>query len=69
MLPQLTSQLDKDTVLRFGHSLTAISLAPGLTEVTLFGGAPHFIPHQLHRDIQSVASTTVLTFSKFNWML
>ena len=64
MLPQLTSQLDKDTVLRFGHSLTAVSLAPDLTEVTLFGGAPHFVPHQLHRDIQSMAPTTVLTFSK-----
>ena len=67
MLPQLTSQLDKDTILRFSHSLTAISLAPGLTEITLFGGAPHFIPHQLHRDIQSMAAATVLIFSKFNW--
>ena len=40
--------------------MTAISLAPGLTEVTVFGGAPHYNPDQ----VQIIAATTILTFSE-----
>ena len=41
--------------------MTAISLAPGLIEVTVFGGALHFVPNQRDSEIQSIAATTILT--------
>ena len=37
--------------------MTAISLTPGLTEVTVFGGAPHYNPNQLDRDVHTIAAT------------
>ena len=45
---------------RWGHSLTAISLGPGLTEVVEFGGSPdHFNETQT-----KMADTTLLEFSE-----
>ena len=46
--------------------MTAISLAPGLTEVTVFGGAPHYNPNQRDRNVQSIAATAILTFGELN---
>ena len=49
--------------------MTATSLAPGLTEVTIFGGAPHFEPNQSDNEVQSVALTATLTFGELNQCL
>ena len=43
----------------YGHSVTAISLAPGLTEVTMFGGASS--PH----SSDCIATTTIISFGEF----
>ena len=40
--------------------MTAISLAPGLTEVTVFGGSTSVYDHD------TMALTTVMTFSELN---
>ena len=61
-LPQL--KLPDDVASRWGHSVTAISLTPGLTEVTVFGGARLFVPNLPARDIQTIAATTILTFGE-----
>ena len=65
LLPQVALSDDVITS-RKSHSMTAISLAPGLTEVTLFGGSPLYNPKQRGRDIQSIAATAILTFGEFN---
>ena len=46
---------------RWGHSVTAISLAPGLTEVTMFGGSS-----SLHSNdcIAAAATTIILSFGE-----
>ena len=44
---------------RWGHSLTAVSLGPGLTEVVEFGGSPDPIETQ-----SKMADTTLLQFSE-----
>ena len=44
---------------RWGHSLTAVSLDPGLTEVVEFGGSPDPIETQ-----SKMAVTTLLQFSE-----
>ena len=44
--------------------MTAISLTPDLTEVTMFGGAPTFASIQLDSAIQSVAATTIMMFGE-----
>ena len=56
--------LDDILSTRGRHSVTAIPLAPGLIEVTMFGGTPHFVPNQ--HEIQSIAATTIITFSELN---
>ena len=49
---------------RWGHSLTATSLAPGLTEVTMFGGCTKY-DLQLAFDKQPrIADTAVLTLGE-----
>ena len=48
------------------HSVTTISLAPGFIEVTMFGGIPHYIPNQHDNEVQSIAATTIITFSELN---
>ena len=48
---------------RAGHSLTAFSLGPGLTEVMEFGGTPE--PDTGSHETQpKMADTTLLQFSK-----
>ena len=48
---------------RLGHSLTAFSLGPGLTEVTVFGGGAE--PLTGSDETQpKVADTTLLQFSE-----
>ena len=49
---------------RDSHTLTAISLTPDLTEVTMFGGNPHYIPSQRDSKVQSVAATTIMMFGE-----
>ena len=44
--------------------MTAISLTPGLIEVTIFGGSPYSEPNMLDKDIPYIAETTILTFSE-----
>ena len=45
---------------RCGHSVTAISLAPGLTEVTMFGGSSST------QSKDCIAATTIITFGELN---
>ena len=45
---------------RCGHSVTAISLTPGLTEVTVFGGSSSL------RADDCIAATTIMTFGELN---
>ena len=48
---------------RSGHSLTAFSLGPGLTEVTMFGGTAE--PSTGSTETQpKLADTTLLQFSE-----
>ena len=51
---------------RRGHSVTAVSLASGLTEVTMFGGTSS--PHHHDRETQStyIAATVIITFGELN---
>ena len=48
---------------RWGHSLTAVSLGPGLTEVVEFGGSPDPWTGSLERQ-PKMADTTLLQFSE-----
>ena len=51
---------------RFYHSATAVSLCPGLTEVTLFGGCPEWPSNfKTDADFPRVANTAVLRFGEF----
>ena len=45
---------------RWSHSVTAISLAPGLTEVTVFGGSSSLCSKDC------IAITTIITFGELN---
>ena len=47
---------------RAGHSITAVELAPGLTEVTFFGGVTHYDPKKSLTDQPMVAETVVMSF-------
>ena len=49
---------------RWGHSLTATSLTPGLTEVTLFGGCTKFDPQLSGDKLPMIAETAVLTLGE-----
>lgn len=53
---------DINVLSRYGHTLAAISLAPGLIEVNVFGGASQYRPDKY---VQSMAATAIMTFSKF----
>ena len=48
---------------RRGHSLTAVSLGPGLTEVVEFGGSPD-PPTESNETQPKMADTTLLEFSE-----
>ena len=48
---------------RWGHSLTAVSLGPGLTEVVEFGGSPDPLTESGGRQLK-MADTTLLDFSE-----
>ena len=48
---------------RWGHSLTAVSLGPGLTEVVEFGLSPDPWTGSFERQ-QKMADTTLLQFSE-----
>ena len=45
---------------RWGHSVTANSLTPGLTEVTMLGGSSS------SRQNDCIAATTIITFSELS---
>ena len=62
-LPQLTLP-DGILSTRDSHSVTAVSLTPDLTEVTMFGGVPSFDPTQLDSEIQTIAATTTMMFGE-----
>ena len=32
----------------------------------MFGGIPHYIPNQHDNEVQSIAATTIITFSELN---
>ena len=52
---------------RYRHSLTAFSLGPGLTEVTVFGGSAE--PYIGYDEIQAkLADTILLQFSELLFM-
>ena len=53
---------------RWTHSATAISLAPGLTEVTMFGGSnsPHHLINDREAQSTCIAATTIITFGELN---
>ena len=54
---------DQTILLRFGHSITAVYLAPGLIEVTVFGGCPRPITGSLvYEEIPKLAATAILAF-------
>lgn len=50
---------------RRGHTTTAFSLSPGLTEVTMFGGSPEL---SSGKDVTQpkLAETTILQFSEYS---
>ena len=48
---------------RWGHSLTAVSLGPGLTEVVEFGGSPDPMTESFQTQ-PKMADTTLLQFSE-----
>ena len=50
---------DHSMLSRGGHSVTAISLAPCLTEVTIFGGSCQFVDEAL-----KLAATAIMNFGK-----
>ena len=47
---------------RWGHSVTAITLCPGLENVAMFGGSPE--KYRSLKEQPRVSETTVITFSK-----
>ena len=55
---------DNKILLRRGHSNTAVFLAPGLIEVTVFGGCPQFDLIRSFEDEPKLAATTIMTFGK-----
>ena len=56
--------LPEDVSSRYCHSLTATSLAPGLVEVTVFGGATKWEPHLFDFQQSVIADTAVLTLGE-----
>ena len=46
------------------HSTVTIELAPGLSEVTVFGGCRHPNPKMSDDDLRTLAETIVMTFGE-----
>ena len=55
---------DHSMLSRDSHTVTAISLAPGLIEVTVFGGCPQFDPGLSLEKEPKLAATAILNFGK-----
>ena len=62
--PQLT--LPGDAQPRLWHTITALSLRPGRTQVTMFGGSPKWESGKPDAALQKLAKTSVLEFGKQN---
>ena len=62
--PQLT--LPEGAQSRIWHSTTALSLGPGWTQVTMFGGCPKWEWGKSLDAQQKLAKTTVLEFGEQN---
>ena len=61
---QLT--LPEGTQSRMCHTATALSLGPGQTQVTMFGGCPKWESGKTDDTQQKLAKTTVLEFGEQN---
>ena len=61
---QLT--LPEDAQPRMWHTATALSLGPGWTQVTMFGGCPKYESGKPEAAQQKLAKTTVLEFGEQN---
>ena len=48
------------------HTATALSLGPGRTQVTMFGGCLEYESGKSHDTQQKLAKTTVLEFGEWN---
>ena len=57
-------QLTLDAQPRLWHTATALSLGPGRTEVTMFGGCPKFESGKSADALLKLAKTTVLEFGE-----
>jgi hypothetical protein len=59
--------LPESTLLRGGHSATSVVLAPGLTEVVVFGGCPE-CDYSTRNDLDEpkIAETVIYSFGKLN---
>ena len=66
IVPQLTLPDDIPSTRR--HSMTAVSLAPGLIEVTMFGGdiRYHRLLSQPLSEMQSILATAIIMFSELS---
>ena len=53
---------------RWAHSMTAISLGLGLTEVTIFGGSPESVLGSDNMQ-PKMADTTLLQFSEWSQVI
>ena len=62
--PQLI--LPRDTQRQMWHTATALSLGPGWTQVTMFGGCPKWERGKSRDALQKLAKTTVLDFGEEN---
>ena len=62
--PQLT--LPEGMQLRMWHTATALSLWPGQTQVTMFGGCPKFEQGKSDAALEKLAKTVVLDFGEQN---
>ena len=62
--PQLT--LPEGAQPRMYHTATALSLGPGWTQVTMFGGCPKWERGKSHNTLQKLAQTTMLDFGEQN---
>ena len=50
---------------RWRHSITAVTLCPGLVDVVVFGGCPDdFDSKKPAKDHHKIAETSVITFSE-----
>ena len=49
---------------RWSHSVVAVELAPGLTEVSVFGGSPLYEPGKALQDHHIIAETVIMTFGE-----